>query len=534
MKTIKPFKDIDLGYGDAENYSRSENKDQFNQIFVRNKYLNDLMRLSTYFLIGEKGTGKTAYAVYLANNDYENTISEIKFIRETDYEKFITLKNSNNLVLSDYVSIWKVIILMLISSSIRESEISDNIFAKRNKLSKVREAINKYYNNAFAPEIMNTFTLIEDSEVAMNIFMDVIGATASGHKSKTTSKKTFQTNLYYIQRQFEGALSELRMVKNHVLFIDGIDIRPGSIRYEDYLTCIKGLANAIWSLNNDFFPEIKDTQGRIRVVLLIRPDILNSLDLQNLTTKIKDNSVFLDWRTTYPAYRNSLLFELADRLLSYPQDKKYENGVIWDYYNPWSTVSTSIDRERDDSFVNILKLTYSRPRDIITCLQMLQQLKQQKNDLSPVSELDFQDHSFLNNYSEYLMGGIKDQLAFYYSNEDFAMFLHFFKCLYGKSEFSYQEYLKAYEEFTEYFLTHHNNIPEFTEEPDKFLQFLYDTNVLCYIEKAESGESFIRWCYRDRSMFNFSPKVKLHVKYRIHYGLHKSLWVGSKLRKRNN
>jgi hypothetical protein len=160
---------------------------------------------------------------------------------------------------------------------------------------------------------------------------------------------------------------------------------------------------------------------------------------------------------------------------------------------------------------------------------MLQDLKKQKNDNRVVSLADFKDDLFLKSYSEYLMGGIKDQLAFYYSTEDFTMFLHFFKCLYGKSEFSYNEYLTAYNEFTEYFLTHHNEVPEFTEEPDKFLQFLYDTNVLCYIDQSEYGEPFFSWCYRDRSMFSFFPKVKLHVRYRIHYGLHKSLKVGTLL-----
>lgn len=528
---MKPFRELDLGFGDAENYNRSENKDQLNQIFVRNRYLDNLMRYSSYFLIGEKGTGKTAYAVYLANNDHVNTISEIKFIRETDYDKFIALKNSNNLALSDYVSVWKVIILMLISTSIRESEINNSVFSKRAKLNKVREALNKYYNNAFAPEIMNTFTLIENSENALQVFSKVVGLSAKDQQTLSVSNQGFQTNLYYIQKQFEDALDELRMNKNHVLFIDGIDIRPGSIRYKDYLTCIKGLANAIWSLNNDFFPKIKDTQGRIRIVLLIRPDILNSLDLQNLTAKIKDNSVFLDWRTTYPAYRDSLLFELADRLLAYPQVEISEKGTVWDYYNPWATYTTSPDRDQDDSFINFLKISYSRPRDIITCLQMLQELKKQKNENTVVSLSDFNDDLFLKNYSEYLMGGIKDQLAFYYSSEDFTMFLHFFKCLYGKSEFSYDEYLNAYNEFTEYFLTHHTEVPEFTEEPDKFLQFLYDTNVLCYIDNSEIGEPFFSWCYRDRSMFNFFPKVKLHVRYRIHYGLHKSLKVGTKLAK---
>jgi len=84
--------DLQLGYSDAENYRRRENKELLNRVFIRNKYLDQLCEPGISFLIGEKGTGKTAYAVFLSNNDYKNTISSIRYIRETEYKKFIALK----------------------------------------------------------------------------------------------------------------------------------------------------------------------------------------------------------------------------------------------------------------------------------------------------------------------------------------------------------------------------------------------------------------------------------------------------------
>ena len=94
---MKPIKEKNLGISEAEKYRRRENKDIFNQIFIRNNYLEKLCEPSTSFLIGEKGTGKTAYAVYLSNNEYKNTLSSIKYTRETDYQKFYTLKKKVNL-----------------------------------------------------------------------------------------------------------------------------------------------------------------------------------------------------------------------------------------------------------------------------------------------------------------------------------------------------------------------------------------------------------------------------------------------------
>jgi hypothetical protein len=120
---MKSINDLNLGFGDAENYRTKENKALFNSIFVRNIYLDHLLKQSTYFLIGEKGTGKTAYSVFLTNNNYKETLSQLKFLRETDYQKFVTLKKEKQLQLSDYSSIWKVILLLLLSKSIKSEEL---------------------------------------------------------------------------------------------------------------------------------------------------------------------------------------------------------------------------------------------------------------------------------------------------------------------------------------------------------------------------------------------------------------------------
>ena len=62
MKTIS---ELNLGFSDAENYKRRENKQLFQKLFVQNEYLDDLLEPNVSFLVGEKGTGKTAYSIFL-------------------------------------------------------------------------------------------------------------------------------------------------------------------------------------------------------------------------------------------------------------------------------------------------------------------------------------------------------------------------------------------------------------------------------------------------------------------------------------
>jgi len=518
--------ELKLGFNDAENYQRKENKELFNSIFVKNAFLDRLLDPSTFFLIGEKGTGKTAYAVFLSNNAYKNNLAQIKYIRETDYKKFVFLKTHKHLELSDYNSIWKVIILLLLAKSVQKKELDYNPFSKNRKLKLILEAVDEYYINAFSPEIISVLNFVENSKVAAEIISKHYKLGGEESINASFQESRFQINLLYIQSKLEKAINDLKIKQNHLLFIDGIDIRPGLIPYKDYLNCVKGLSNAIWELNNDFFANIKDSKGRFRAILLVRPDIFNSIGLQNLTNKVRDNSVFLDWRTTYPNYRNSLLFELADKLLAAQQKENFDLGESWDHYFPWKSRPTSVYRDPGPSFYEFLRISYSRPRDIVTIIQILQEEyieKQKTTKFFPMKLIE--NHDFHNNYSEYLMGGIKDQLSFYYNKEDYDMFLKFFSFLECKSLFDYDEYIDIYSRFSQYIIDNIDYMPKFIETSDTFLQFLYDTNIICYTDDFEY-ESFYRWCYRERSPSNISPKIKPNTRYLIHNGLHKALNVG--------
>ena len=76
---------------------------------------------------------------------------------------------------------------------------------------------------------------------------------------------------------------------------------------------MKGLAEAIWQLNTEFFNTIRDSRGRIKIVLLVRPDVFHTLNLYNSNSRLQDNTVFLDWATNENEYRGSNLFEVSGR-----------------------------------------------------------------------------------------------------------------------------------------------------------------------------------------------------------------------------
>jgi len=331
----------------------------------------------------------------------------------------------------------------------------------------------------------------------------------------------------------EDALSSLKLPKDFFIFIDGIDIRPNSVPFGEYLDCVKGLANAVWSLNNDFFSNIKDSKGRMKTVLLLRPDIFNSLGLQNRNTKLKDNSVVLNWITDYDKHRLSELFFLADRIFSSQQATPHPPGVCWDNYFPFEAENLGYTKDSLTSFVVFLRYSYHRPRDILTMLDILGEQYKSDNERSGAFRYNdlFTSH-FKETYGNYLLGEIRDSLSFYYDEAEFEIFLKFFEFLQGKKRVSYEEYQSSFDDFQAYINSSDKETPDFMKSSEEFLQFLYDQNVLSYIEQT-ADETFIRWCFRERTTNNISPKVKFGMVYEIHYGLANTLNTGKPFSKKS-
>ncbi len=313
----------------------------------------------------------------------------------------------------------------------------------------VDDAINEFYNSAFKPEIIQALEFIQESKLSAELIAKYLNVKGENKTGTKIGESKFQINLMYIQKQFESALSQIRLRENHILFVDGIDIRPSSIAYSDYIECIKGLANSVWELNNDFFPSIKGGGGRMRVVLLIRPDIFESLGLQNQNTKIRDNSVYLDWRTDYINHRSSQLFEVTDHLLGSQQDPLPAPGQAWDSYFPWNSQNVYDTYPHPTSFINFLRWSYYRPRDIVVMLDLLKEHFGKTRESKILIE-DFENPVFIRDYSNYLLGEVKDHLSFYYSAPDYEAFLKFFEFLSGENKFQYDDYLLAFQSFKEH------------------------------------------------------------------------------------
>jgi len=220
---------------------------------------------------------------------------------------------------------------------------------------------------------------------------------------------------------------------------------------------------------------------------------------------------------------------MADRMFSAQQDEEgLPVGASWDHYFPFNATNVRADENYATSFVALMRLSFHRPRDILTILDILRE----KYDDPPGNRVfeykDLFTAEFKRTYGDYLLGEIKDSLSFYYDEEEFELFLKFFEYLDGKQKFTYEKYIEAFERLTLFLEVQQKLKPGFMRTAEEFLQFLYDQNILSYVEHT-TDERLIRWCFIERSPSNISPKVKAGLEYEIHYGLANVLNTGKEI-----
>ena len=240
MENYKAFKEIELGYSDAENYLINH-KEMFKNIFV-SRELDSLMERNIIYLIGEKGTGKTAYAVYFENNDYKNTRSERINMDDIISHSFIASKD-NKFDFKNCEEVWTVLLLLKMAKSITPEDL-ENVDSKHNQnFLNLRETIKNLDFSSIYNNIEITIKTIDSSNITLGGKIDTqiikVSADASNQTLQSVEvDQNFITNivsLHDMRNNIIEAFKKIRLKKNRFIFIDKIDDFKKDISFSDFL-----------------------------------------------------------------------------------------------------------------------------------------------------------------------------------------------------------------------------------------------------------------------------------------------------------
>lgn len=521
-QTWVPLKELRAPFNDAVNYKSRQEKEFFNKIFLRTQDLFDCLKPTVYYVIGEKGSGKTAYATYLENNEIEKHRCKLSTMTETQYKRFIALKKQGKLDYSDYANIWRPMLLAMVAQAVIAK--SKGFFASfTGKFADLEQKIAQFNKRALNPEVEVAFEMVSSMADKFALGKDNV-AKAEFSDSSTSSDKSqvIKHHLLEIESGLKESLSDLKLSRNHIVFIDGIDYRPEDVPYVDYLACIKGLGEASWQLNSEFFANIRDSIGRIKIVLLVRPDVFHSLNLYNSNSKLRDNSVLLDWSTTEKAHRESKLYEAADRYFGTQQSFKMSALEAADHYLARNS--------SNEIFRQFLRKSFQKPRDLLTLINLTQaisvkQLGRGQEDF--ISPDVLRDPKFTKDYADYMLGEVRNYAAFYMTQNDFSKYIKFFQYLDGSSEFDFRKFSSAFARFKNWLNGEQLFAVEYGRDAEALLQLFYDVNLIGYRESVgDSGESHYHFAYRERTLTNVAPQVKQAGQLIINPGVAKALDIG--------
>jgi hypothetical protein len=519
--------DLKDSFNDAVNYRSRQEKEFFNKIFVRTDDLTDCLKSSVYYLIGEKGSGKTAYATYLENNEVQGARCKLSTMTETQYKRFIALKKLGKLEYSDYSNIWRPMLLHMVAQALVQK--SKGVLASiTGKFDAIEEEIGTFNKGSLNPEVEVAFELVSEQKDSISLGNDKFGKLGADDRTTLTDKaEQIKHHLLEKEMRLKHAIADLRLTHNHVLFMDGIDYRPEGISYADYLNCVKGLGEAVWQLNTEFFNSIRDSKGRIKVVLLVRPDVFHSLNLYNSNSRVRDNAVLLDWSTTETAMKASKLYEAAGKYFSSQQSAITSDADAANHY-----LSSS---ESDIIFRRLLRTSFQKPRDLLTFITIAKNVSWKR--LGRGQEDKFRpdivkNPDFTKEYAGYLLGEVLNYAAFYMSQEDFFLFIKFFQYLDGKAELNYSDFKQAFSKFKNWIRGENVKATEYLRDAEALLQFFYDVNIIGYTETVgDRNAQFIHFSFRERTITNIAPKIKIDGSLIINPGISKALDIGMKVLK---
>lgn len=525
----KSIAELQEPFNDAVNYRTRQEKEFFSRIFLRTDDLQNCLKPSVYYLIGEKGAGKTAYASYIENNAVDDSRCRLATMTETQYKRFVTMKRRGQLEYSDYANIWRPMLLNMVAQAIvlKSKGLLESVTGKFSVLEKEIERFNK---DALNPEVEVAFEMVNECTDAVSLGSEKVGKIDLKDSSKATEKtESIKHHLLEKETSLKQALGDLRLSRNHVLFVDGVDYRPEDVPYNDYLACVKGLGEAVWQLNTEFFGNIRDSKGRIKIVLLVRPDVFHKLNLYNSNSRLRDNAVLLEWATTETSMRASQLYEATGKYFSSQQTEQVPAIEAADQY---------LRAEDNNSiFRRLLRTTFQKPRDVLTFIRIARKVSMRKLGRGASTQFDsdiVRNPDYTKEYSDYLLGEVRDYADFYMEQEDFFLYIKFFQYLNGNSEFTFKEFSTAYEKFKGWISGETVQATEYLRDPEALLQFFYDVNVIGYRESVgddqERQERFIHFSFRERTLTNIAPKVKTTALLVVNPGVAKALDIGLKSR----
>lgn len=447
---------------------------------------NEILLGKKNYVIGRKGTGKTAISEHISKigNGENNTYTEKLSFKNFPFNELYSLNDTKYTLPNQYITIWKYLMYsficrMMLKNPNIKSDVRDSLSLSYDldPITRLPRIVQKWTEVDFEiSEIGKQSTTLKSSGMTwidkVNILEDII-------------VEHLDDSSYYVI--FDELDEDYRDIKN----------KAEAIPYNNLMT---SLFKAVQDIRNVFRPLNK----KIIPIIFLRDDIYGIIKDPD-KNKWSDLKIEIDWDEN--KIRNLFSFRI-----SRAQNKSVSNGELLPFKTAWDSIfedkPVSMGNRASNTmtiFNYITRSTHLRPRDYVKYLQACakEALDTNRSIITPtiVKRVD-------KAFSNYLKSEIEDEMQAILP--EISTIFQVISQL-GKQQFRVEDFKKAYNIYLESGTIHESNI-------NTVLQYLFDFSVIGNQPRNTKIPPVFR--YKNRE-----ARLNLSEPLAVHRGLYKSLQI---------
>jgi hypothetical protein len=464
---------------------------KINDYFIDYEFKDTILNQNIYFIIGRKGTGKSALYNWIHKNqvDNNNLITNLSF-NNFPFEKLLKLSDDSFSKPNQYQSIWRNIIYSEIACLIVNDQ--------TNPVDDSFKELKRYADYVFGNDLTELHKQVtknaRKTETGLSLKFENIGyAKSSSNQNDLELNDGFQ-NISKINARLDIVIRDyLKRCgnKQYLLQFDQLDDNYTSfVKNNDYTQCIISLFKSIYDINQRFRSE----SIPVKAIAYLRSDIYNQIDKFDAESARWDQyKLNLNWAiVNKDDWHNPKLLQVINKRISHSLENMYNAnpfGVIFD-----NNRISLIENDRiQDVFKFIIHRTFQRPRDIIQfCIKI-------QNESKSTNELYFRTiKNAEKEFSLWLLSEIENEISPLIN--DISALYELLRLM-GRNAYSITDFKKRYHSFSS----------KIGYDVEELLKILYSFGIIFNINFMGRGQTeYFSIIRNDRSVFNRDLKIATH------------------------
>lgn len=469
-----------------ENWKLEAKQEDNHRLFYFIEETEKILKGERFYVIGRKGTGKSAIAEYITKLEDHSIFSEKLSFKQFPFNELYSLDNKKYTPPNQYITIWKYIIYSFICRMmIRNQSIDSEI---RSKLSKLYE-----------PDPIKSLSRIISKWTATEFGVGILGSEikVGGERKDEFNLGSWEERTNLLEDIIEGYIDDS---KYYVIF-DELDedyrIFESASELKHYEYLITSLFKAVQDIKGIF----RNKSKSICPIIFLRDDIYN-LIRDTDKNKWSDFICELEWDIdiikNMLAYRISKSIDIQSNILPFQ--------VAWDkiFVREFVYMGTS-NYKRATIFDYMARSTQLRPRDFVRYIQVCaHKTADDGYNLINARTVKLTDKAF----SNYLRNEIIDEIhAVLPDIENIFTIISQIR----KWNFTINEFSRTYNEYLRKGTVKEKNL-------DYVLHTLFQFSVIGTQPRNRKDITFFKYLNKE-ARFNFQENIV------VHRGLFKALQI---------